>query len=157
MVGLGSPVTVPSSIRPLPLDQRLGKFHYPRVLRETQPATHCQRITLLRRTSPIPSIDFRDIIEMSLAKPPFQDKICCFYCRPKSRRYFELDERDKTPVRGRRCLVGMDPETTISPLPREKRLHHRLLSNISLRRKTFISPPRTVQNTLTSKVLDRDN
>src|SRR5437870_4297130 len=29
------PVTIPSSIRPLPLDQRLGKLHYARVLGET--------------------------------------------------------------------------------------------------------------------------
>src|SRR5713101_17634 len=113
MVRLGSPVAVPPSVRPLPLDQRLCKLHNPRVLCKTQPATHCQRVTLLRRASPISSIDFRNITEMGLTKQPFQDKIRCLDCWPKSRRYSELDERDETPVRACPFLVGMDPESTV--------------------------------------------
>jgi hypothetical protein len=54
---------------------------------------------------------------MGLAKQPFQYKIRCSDRWSKSRRYLEFDERDETPVRARPFLVGMDPETTISPLP----------------------------------------
>src|SRR2546421_9652133 len=134
MVCLGSPVAVPSSIRPLPLDQRLGKLHNPRVLRETQPAARCQRVTLLRCTSAKSSVDLGNIVEMSLTKQPFQNKIRCPDRRPKSRGYSKLDKRDKTPVRACPLLVGMDPETTISPLPREKSLHDRPTRNLLPRR-----------------------
>src|SRR5439155_21640299 len=127
------PITVPSSIRPLPFDQRLGKLHNPRVFREAQPATHRQRVTLLRRTSPISSIDLGNIAKMSLTKQPFQNKIRCLDRWPKSRRYSELDERDETPVRACPFLVGMDPETTICPLTREKSLYNRPVRNLSLR------------------------
>src|SRR2546427_2813927 len=112
MVGLRYPVTVPSSIRPLPLDQRLGKLHNPWVLCETQPATHCQRVTLLRRASPISSIDLGNIAEMGLAKQPFQDKIGRFHRGPKPRGYSELDERDQAPVCASPLLVWMNPKTT---------------------------------------------
>src|SRR6266702_866577 len=117
MVCLRSSVAVPSSIRPLPFDQGLGKLHNPRVLCETQPATHCQRVTLLRRKSPISSIDLGNIAEMSLTKQPFQDKIRRLDRRPKSWGYSELDERDETPVCACPFLVGMDPEASIRPLP----------------------------------------
>src|SRR2546425_10344143 len=127
------PLTVPSSIWPLPLDQRLGNLHHPRVLRETQPATHCQSVTLLRRTSPISSIDLGDIAKMSLTKQPFQDKIRCLNSRPKSRGYSEFDERDETPMCACPFLIRMDPETTISPLPREKSLRNRSVRNPFLR------------------------
>ena|SRR5437016_10056779 len=137
MVGLWSPVTVPSPIRPLPLDQRLGELHHPRVLRETQPATRCQRVTFLRRTPPISSIDPGNIADMRLTEQPFQDKISRLDRRPKSRRYSELDKRDETPVRACPFLVGMDPETTIRPLPREKSLHNRPVRNLFLRRQNF--------------------
>jgi hypothetical protein len=53
---------------------------------------------------------------MRFAKQPFQDKIRCLHRRPKSWGYSEFDKRDETPVRARPFLVGMDPETTISPL-----------------------------------------
>src|SRR3989454_2321699 len=154
MVSLRSPITVPSSIRPLPLDQRLGKIHHTRVLRETQSATHCQCVTLLRRTSPIPSIDLGNIAEMSLTEQPFQDKIRCLDCRPKSRRYSELDERDETPVRARPFLVGMDPETTISLLPREKSLHDRPVRNFFLRRQNFSRIRRSAKQISQSKIAD---
>src|SRR6266704_2768497 len=137
MVSLRSPVTVPSSIRPLPLDQRLGKFHHPRVLRKTEPATHCQRVTLLRRTSPISPIDLGNIAEMSFTKQPFQDKIRCLVCGTKSRGHSELDERDETPVCACPFLVGIDPETAIRPLSREKSLHNRPVRNLFLRRQNF--------------------
>src|SRR5712692_11953346 len=129
MVRLGSPVAVPSSVRPLPLDQRLCKLHNPRVLRETQPATHCQRVTLLRRTSPITSIDLGNIAKMSLTKQPFQDKIRCLDRGPKSRGYSKFDKRDQAPVRACPFLVGMDPETTISLLPGEESFHNRSIRN----------------------------
>src|SRR6266851_6035885 len=130
MVCLRSSVAVPSSIRPLPFDQGLGKLHNPRVFRETQPATHCQRVALLRRTSPISSIDLGNVAKMRLAKQPFQDKIRCLDSRPKSRGYSELDKRDETPVSACPFLVGMDPETTISLMPREKGLHNRSVGNL---------------------------
>src|SRR5713101_5209682 len=123
MVRLGSPVAVPSSVRPLPLDQRLGKLHHPRVLRETQQATHCQGVTLLRRTSPISSIDLGNIAKMSLTTQPFQDEIRGFHCGPKSWWYSEFDKIDETPVRARLLLVGVDPENTIRVLPGEKGLY----------------------------------
>src|SRR5712692_1027571 len=138
MVRLGSPVAVPSSVRPLPLDQRLCKLHNPRVLRETQPATHCQRVTLLRRTSPISSIDLGNIAKMSLTKQPLQNKIRCLNSGPKSRWYSEFDERDETPVSACPFLVGMDPETTVGPLPREKSLHNRPVRNLLLGRQNFL-------------------
>src|SRR5712691_3351160 len=94
MVRFRYPITIPSSVRPLPLDQRLGKLHNARVLRETQPATHRQRVTLLRRTSPISSIDLGNIAKMSLTKQPFQDKVRCFDGWPISWGYSELDKRD---------------------------------------------------------------
>src|SRR2546425_2909782 len=128
------PVTVPSPIWPLPLDQRLGKLHYSRVLRETQPATHCQRVTLLRRTPPISSIDLGNIAKMSLTKQPFQDKIRCLNRRPKSRRYSKLNKRDETPMCACPFLIRMDPETTISSLSREKSLDHWSVRNLLLHR-----------------------
>src|SRR6266568_7649228 len=155
MVGLWSSIAVPSSIRPLPLDQRLGKLHNPRVLRETQPATHCQRVTLLRRTSPISSIDLGHIPEMSLTKQPFQDKIRCLDRWPKSRGYSELDERDETPVCACPFLVGMDPETTISPLTREKLLHNRSVRNLSLRYQNFLRVRRSIEDLCESEITDR--
>src|SRR6266704_6256625 len=116
MVCLRSSVAVPSSIRPLPFDQGLGKLHNPRVLCETQPATRCQRVTLLRRTSPISSIDLGNIAKMSLTKQPLQNKIRCLDRGPKSGGYSKLDKRNETPVSTCPLLVGMDHETTISPL-----------------------------------------
>src|SRR5712692_9192145 len=138
MVRLGSPVAVPSSVRPLPLDQRLCKLHNPRVLRETQPATRRQRVTLLRRTSPIQSIDLGNIAKMSLTKQPFQDKIRRLDRWPKSRGYSELDKRDQAPVGACPFLVGMDPETTIRLLPREKSLHNRPVRNLFFRPQNFL-------------------
>src|SRR2546428_11218529 len=98
MIRRRPPVAVPSAIRPLPLDQRLGKLHNPRVFRETHPATHCQRVTLLRSTSSISSIDLGNIAKMSLTKQPLQDKVRCPNCRPKSWGYSKLDKRDLTSV-----------------------------------------------------------
>src|SRR2546426_8739492 len=149
------PVTVPSSIRPLPFDQRLGKLHNPRVLRETQPATHSQRVTLLRRTSPISSIDLRNIAKMSLTKQPFQNKVRCLHRWQKSWGYSEFDERDETPVCACPFLVGMDSETTVSPLPREKSLDNRPARNLFLRRENFIRVRRSVQNLYESEIADR--
>src|SRR2546425_3283723 len=155
MVCLSYPITIPSSIRPLPLDQRLGKLHDPRVFCETQPATYCQRVTLLRRTSPIPSIDLGNIAKMSLTQQPLQDKIRCLDRRPKSRRYSEFDERNETPVRARPFLVGMHPETTIGPLPREKSLHDRPVRNVFLRRQNFSRIRRSANQISHSKIADR--
>src|SRR2546427_7136649 len=155
MVRHRPPVTVPSAIRPLPLDQRLGKLHNPRVLRETESATHCQRVTLLRRTSSISSIDLGNIAKMSLTKQPFQDKIRCLHRWPKSWRYSELDERDQTPVRACPFLVGMDPETTISPLPQEKSLDNRPARNLFLRRENSLRVRRSIQNLSESEITDR--
>src|SRR5438132_10039712 len=155
MVSLRSPVTVPSSIGPLPLDQRLGKLHDPRVFCETQPATYCQCVTLLRRTSPIPSIDLGNIAEMSLTEQPFQDKIRCLDCRPKSRRYSELDERDETPVRARPFLVGMDPETTISLLPRTESLHNGPVRNLFSGRQNFLRVGMSIEDLCESEITNR--
>src|SRR6266702_3716060 len=155
MVGLWSSITVPSSIRPLPLDQRLGKLHYPRVLRRTQPATHCQRVTLLRRTSPISSIDLGNIPDMSFTEQPFQDKIRCLDRGPESRGYSEFDKRDQAPVCACPFLVGMNPETTIRPLPREKGLHNRPVRNLLLRRQNFFRVRRSIKNLCESEIAER--
>src|SRR6266571_3141196 len=155
MVRLGSPIAVPSSIGPLPLDQRLGKLHNPRVLRETQPATHCQRVTLLRRTSPISSIDLGNIAEMSLTKQPFQDKIRRLDRGPESRGHSELDERDQAPVCACPFLIGMNPETTIIPLPGEKGFHNWSVRNLFLRRQNFFRGRRSIKNLCESEIAER--
>src|SRR5436309_5062668 len=149
------PITVPSSIRPLPFDQRLGKLHNPRVFREIQPATHCQRVTFLRRTSPISSIDLRNIAKMSLTQQPFQNKIRCLNRWPKSWGYSEFDKRDETPVCACPLLVWMDPETTIDPLPREKSLDNMPARNLFLRRENFLRVRRSVHNLCESEITDR--
>src|SRR5712692_5676498 len=155
MVRFWPPVTVPSSIGPLPFDQGLGKLDYTRVFRETQPATHCQRVTLLRRTSPIQSIDLGNIAKMSLTKQPFQDKIRCLDRGPKSRRYSKFDKRDQAPVCACPLLVRMDSETTISLLPREESLHNRPVRNLVLRRQNFLRVRGSIQNFCEGEIADR--
>src|SRR5438552_4485179 len=155
MVCLQSPVAVPSSIRPLPFDQRLGQLYYPRVLRKAQPATHCQRVTLLRRTSSISSIDLRNIANVSLTQQPFQNKIRCLHRWPKSREYSEFDKRDETPVCACPFLVGMDPETTVNPLTGEEGLYNRSVRNVFLRLQNFLRVQRSVQNLCESEIADR--
>src|SRR5207249_1888305 len=93
--------------------------------------------------------------KMRLTEQPLQDKVRCLNCRPKSWRYSELDERDETPVCACPFLVGMDPETTISPLPQEKSLDNRPARNLFLRRENFLRVRRSIQNLCESEIMDR--
>jgi hypothetical protein len=92
---------------------------------------------------------------MSLTKQPFQNEVRCLDRWPKARGYSKFDERDETPMRTSPFLVGMDPETAISPLAREKSLDNWSVRNLFLGRQNFFRIFRSVKDLCESEITNR--
>ncbi len=75
MVSLRSRVAVPSSVRPLPLDQRLGESCNAFVLSEPKAAAHGESVAFLRGTPLGEPVNFRNVGKVRLAGQPVENLI----------------------------------------------------------------------------------
>src|SRR5262245_35641691 len=118
-------VAVPTSVRPLPADERPRELLDARVAGHPEPAAHRQRVALLRPAAASEPVDHLDPAPVTLAGQPVENRLrrresALVACRNR-----ELDQGDEPPVRALPLVVRVDAEPAVPLLAAEEFAHDR--------------------------------
>src|SRR5687768_11882833 len=108
-------VAVPAALRPLPVDQARGQEPDALVTRQAEANADRQRVTLLRPTPAVATVDNRHAT-MTGAQQPLEDRLVGRDGAGLTLRDAQLDERDEAPVSPHPFAICVHAEAAINLL-----------------------------------------